>query len=53
MNRIRQWQSGSLLVAALVVAAGSVYAFGVGRRSERLIGSDASAPAEHAAASDD
>lgn len=53
VNRIRQWQSGSLLVAALVVAAGSVYAFGIGRRSERLIGSEASSPAEHAAVSDD
>jgi hypothetical protein len=40
VNRIRQWQAASLAVAALVVAAGSVYAFGVGRRTERLIGSE-------------
>lgn len=40
VNRIRQWQSGSLALSALVVAAGSVYAFGIGRRQERLIGSE-------------
>lgn len=38
VNEIRQWQAGSLAVAALVVAAGSVYAFGVQRRKESLIG---------------
>lgn len=43
VNRIRQWQAGSLAVAALVLATGSVYTFGVGRRTERLIGSDATA----------
>jgi hypothetical protein len=40
VNQIRQWQAGSLAAAALVVAAGSVYAFGVSRRSESLIGSE-------------
>lgn len=42
VNEIRQWQAGSLAVAALVVAAGSVYAFGLHRRKESLIGSDSS-----------
>ena len=42
VNRIRQWQAGSMAVAAVVVAAGSVYAFGVRRRSERLIGAEGS-----------
>lgn len=46
VNRIRQWQAGSLAVAALVVAAGSLYAFGVGRRTERLIGSEDSSPTD-------
>ena len=45
VNEIRQWQAGSLAAAALVVAVGSVYAFGVGRRRERLIGSEDTAPA--------
>lgn len=38
VNIIRQWQAGALAVAAAVVAVGSVYAFGLGRRTERLIG---------------
>ena len=40
VNEIRQWQAGSLVVAAAVVALGSVYAFGIQRRRERLIGSE-------------
>lgn len=40
VNVIRQWQAGSLAAAAVVVAAGSVYAFGLRRRREALIGSD-------------
>lgn len=40
VNVIRQWQTGSLAVAAVVVAVGSLYAFGVHRRRERLIGND-------------
>ncbi|GAA4388555.1 hypothetical protein GCM10023153_03910 [Ornithinibacter aureus] len=47
VNEIRQWQAGSLAVAALVVAAGSLYAFGTHRRDESLIGTDA--PGEDAA----
>jgi hypothetical protein len=39
VNIIRQWQAGSLAITALVVALGSVYAFGVQRRREPLIGS--------------
>lgn len=48
VNRIRQWQVASLAVAALIVAVGSVYTFGVGRRSERLIGSEDSSSARDA-----
>lgn len=40
INVIRQWQAGALAVAALVVLAGAVYAFGVNRRTESLIGSE-------------
>lgn len=40
INEIRQWQAGTLAVGALVVAMGSVYAFGVQRRREWLIGSE-------------
>jgi hypothetical protein len=43
VNEIRQWQAGSLAVAAFLVAAGSVYAFGLRRRREALIGSERSA----------
>jgi hypothetical protein len=43
VNEIRQWQAGSLAVAAFLVAAGSVYAFGLRRRREALIGSEQSA----------
>ena len=38
INQIRQWQAGALAVAALVVLAGAIYAFGVNRRTEALIG---------------
>lgn len=37
---IRQWQAGAVAVAALVIALGSVYAFGLKRREESLIGSE-------------
>lgn len=40
VNIIRQWQAGAVVAAAVVVALGSVYAFGVRRRVEPLIGSD-------------
>ena len=40
INVIRQWQAGGMAAAAAVVAAGSIYAFGVSRRRERFIGSD-------------
>lgn len=40
IHLIRQWQAGALAVAALVIAAGSLYAFGVKRREEPLIGSE-------------
>lgn len=43
VNLIRQWQAGAVAVAALVVAIGSVYAFGVVRRRETLLGSVSSA----------
>ena len=39
VNIIRQWQAGSLAVAGLAVALGSLYAFGVQRRREPVIGS--------------
>jgi hypothetical protein len=42
VNEIRQWQAGSLAAAAIVVAAGSVYAFGLRRRRETLIGRERS-----------
>jgi hypothetical protein len=48
VNTIRQWQAGSMAVAALVVAVGSLYAFGVGRRTERLIGSEDPSPTDDA-----
>ncbi|KRE41304.1 hypothetical protein ASG74_12105 [Knoellia sp. Soil729] len=38
INQIRQWQAGALAVAALVVLGGAIYAFGVNRRTEALIG---------------
>lgn len=38
INVIRQWQAGALAVAALVVLAGAIYAFGINRRTEALIG---------------
>jgi len=43
VNEIRQWQAGAMAAAAVVVAAGSVYAFGTRRRREALIGSDRAA----------
>lgn len=45
VNEIRQWQAGSLAVAAFIVAVGSVYAFGLRRRREALIGSERSSEA--------
>jgi hypothetical protein len=39
VNIIRQWQAGTLAVAGLAVALGSLYAFGVQRRREPVIGS--------------
>jgi hypothetical protein len=48
VNRIRQWQAGTVAVAALVVAAGALYAFGLRRRTERLIGSEDSTPTDGA-----
>ena len=45
VNEIRQWQAGSLAVAAFVVAVGSAYAFGLRRRREALIGRERSARA--------
>lgn len=51
VNIIRQWQAAGFVVAALVLAAGSVYAFGVRRRHEYLMGpgSVTEAPATAAA----
>jgi hypothetical protein len=43
VNVLRQWQSGAFAVAAVVVTLGSMYAFGVHRRQERLIATDSSA----------
>lgn len=40
VNVIRQWQAGGLAAAAVLVGVGSIYAFGVRRRRESLIGSD-------------
>lgn len=40
VNVIRQWQAGGFAAGALVAALGSVYAFGVRRRQERLIASE-------------
>ena len=40
INVIRQWQAGGLAAAAVLVGVGSIYAFGVRRRRESLIGSD-------------
>ena len=40
INVIRQWQAGGLAAAAVLVGAGSIYAFGVRRRRESLIGRD-------------
>lgn len=34
VNQIRQWQAGSLVVGAVVLAVGSIYAFGVRRRTD-------------------
>ena len=48
VNRIRQWQAGTVAVAALVVAAGALYAFGLRRRTERLIGSEDPTPTDGA-----
>ncbi len=45
VNEIRQWQAGSVAVAAFIVAVGSVYAFGLRRRREALIGSEQSSEA--------
>lgn len=53
VNVIRQWQAGSVTLAALFVAAGSIYAFGVRRRGERLIGSPASSDTEPSTPSSD
>ena len=39
VNLIRLWQAGAVALAALVVAVGSVYTFGVVRRREALLGS--------------
>lgn len=46
VNTIRQWQAGALAVGAVVVALGAVYAFGVQRRREPVIGSSAVGPAD-------
>jgi hypothetical protein len=43
VNEIRQWQAACVAAAAVVVAVGSVYAFGLRRRREALIGSERSA----------
>ena len=48
VNEIRQWQAGVMGAAALVVAAGSVYAFGLRRNTEALIGSTGSATGDEA-----
>lgn len=53
INQIRQWQAGSLAAAALAVAAGSIYAFGVTRRDEELIGDDSDADAHHPSSAQD
>lgn len=47
VNVIRQWQAGSLALAAVLVALGSVYAFGVHRRRERLIGRERATQPAH------
>lgn len=52
VNVIRQWQAGSLALAAVLVALGSVYAFGVNRRRERLIGRERTSRADAAATTD-
>jgi hypothetical protein len=39
VNTIRQWQAGALALTALAVVLGSLYAFGVHRRREPVIGS--------------
>jgi hypothetical protein len=52
VNEIRQWQAASLAAAAVVVAVGSVYAFGLRRRRESLIGSDRSAQLGHPGSDD-
>lgn len=41
INEIRQWQAGTVVAAAVVLALGSVYAFGVRRRDEELLGARA------------
>jgi len=41
VNAIQQWRAGAVAAAALVVALGSVYAFGTRRRQERLIVTEA------------
>lgn len=52
VNEIRQWQAGALAAAALVVLAGSIYAFGVRRRVENLIGAEDSTREDTASALD-
>lgn len=42
VNLIRQWQAGAVAAAGVVVALGSVYAFGTRRRQERLIAAESS-----------
>jgi hypothetical protein len=39
VNVIRRWQAGTLALAGLAVALGSLYAFGIDRRREPVIGS--------------
>jgi hypothetical protein len=53
VNEIRQWQAGAVAVAALVVAVGSAYAFGLRRRREALIGRERSAEGDDSSTSDD
>lgn len=44
INAIRSWQAGSLALAALVVAVGSAFAFGLRRHREPIIGAEQPAP---------
>ena len=53
VNVIRQWQAGGVAAAAVLVGLGSIYAFGVRRRRESLIGSDRAKRSAGRAASTD